>query len=107
LRFGARGEFSKGYLHPGCFGKRGCKRLKTKETNAEKRAKRGQRGGKLLKTKAKWRVTSDPSRKTLWVNGWQEKAKRDLTPPGDLDGFEIKGLRGKGFVPLADRGKGV
>src|SRR5260370_36089946 len=39
------------YPHPGCFGKRGCKRLKTKETRAEKSTKRRQRGGKPMQTK--------------------------------------------------------
>src|SRR6266478_4882454 len=39
------------YPHPGCFRKRGCKRLKTKETNAEKSEKRGQRGGKSMQTR--------------------------------------------------------
>src|SRR5712664_4247051 len=38
------------YHHSGWFRKRGCKRLKTKETNAEKSAKRRQRGRKLLRT---------------------------------------------------------
>src|SRR5216684_5767613 len=40
---------SGGTPHPGCFGKRSCKRLKIKETSAEKSAKRRQRGRKLLK----------------------------------------------------------
>ncbi len=40
LRFGARGEFLKGYPHPGCFGKRGCKLLKTKDRSYRIRKKR-------------------------------------------------------------------
>jgi hypothetical protein len=35
---------------PGCFGKRGCNLLKTKEASAKKRAQRDTRGGKPLKT---------------------------------------------------------
>src|SRR4029077_14546774 len=38
-----------GYPHPRYFVKRGCKRLKTKETSAEKSAKRDERGGKSMK----------------------------------------------------------
>jgi hypothetical protein len=40
LRFGARGEFLKGYPHPGCFVKRGCKLLKIKDGSRKKKAKR-------------------------------------------------------------------
>jgi len=40
LPFGARGEFLKGYPHPGCFWKRGCKLLKTKDGSRKSRAKR-------------------------------------------------------------------
>jgi len=40
LRFGATGEFLKGYPHPGCFGKRGCKLLKIKDGRYKKRAER-------------------------------------------------------------------
>ena len=40
LRFGARGEFLKGYPHPGCFAKRGCKLLKRKDRSCKKSAKR-------------------------------------------------------------------
>src|ERR1700730_19391844 len=53
LKVGApegRNDRRAGTPHPGCFGKRGCKRLKTKEGSAEKSAKRGIRGCKLLRT---------------------------------------------------------
>jgi hypothetical protein len=39
LRFGAT-VATKGYPHPGCFGKRGCKLLKTKDGSRKSRAKR-------------------------------------------------------------------
>jgi hypothetical protein len=39
LRFGATAA-TKGYPHPECFGKRGCKLLKTKAGSSKKRAKR-------------------------------------------------------------------
>jgi hypothetical protein len=39
LRFGAAAA-TKGYPHPGCFGKRGCKLLKTKDRSYKKSAKR-------------------------------------------------------------------
>ena len=39
LRFGAAAA-TKGYPHPGCFWKRGCKLLKTKDRSCKKRAKR-------------------------------------------------------------------
>jgi hypothetical protein len=40
LRFGATGEFPKGYPHPGCFAKRGCKLLKTKDGSRKSKGKR-------------------------------------------------------------------
>jgi hypothetical protein len=40
LSFGATGEFPKGYPPPGCFGKRGCKLLKTKDRSRRKKVKR-------------------------------------------------------------------
>jgi hypothetical protein len=36
----ARNGLLERYPHPGCFGKRGCKRLKTKDGSRKKRAKR-------------------------------------------------------------------
>jgi len=39
LRFGAT-AVTKGYPHPGCFGKRGCKLLKRKDRSWNKRAER-------------------------------------------------------------------
>ncbi len=39
LRFGAT-AVTKGYPHPGYFGKRGCKLLKTKDGSRNSRAKR-------------------------------------------------------------------
>jgi len=39
LLFGAA-AVTKGYPHPGCFAKRGCKLLKTKGRSWKKRAKR-------------------------------------------------------------------
>jgi len=39
LRFGAT-VATKRYPHPGCFGKRGCKLLKTKDGTRKKRVKR-------------------------------------------------------------------
>src|SRR5260370_448805 len=59
--------------HPRRFAKRGCKLLKTKGTSVEKSAKRGQRGGKCLKAKGKWRVASGEGR--------QEGEKRTKFPP--------------------------
>ena len=50
LRFRALNEFLKGHPTPRYSGKRGSKLLKTKEWSAEKSAKRGERGGKLLRT---------------------------------------------------------
>jgi len=41
LRFGAR-AVTKEYRHPGCFAKRGCKLLKTKDRSRKKRVKRPQ-----------------------------------------------------------------
>jgi hypothetical protein len=39
LRFGAT-AVTKGYPHPGCFGKRGCKLLKTKDGSRKRKGKR-------------------------------------------------------------------
>src|SRR5260221_5433680 len=37
---------AQGYPHPGCFGKRGCKLLKTKDGECKKRGKRLQAAGR-------------------------------------------------------------
>ena len=66
--------------------------MKTKETSAEKSAKRRQRGRKLLKEmdlpqrhRAHREIRGEP-----WVP--------DPTPPVVLYGFEKKGVVGKGIV---------
>src|SRR6267143_6661592 len=74
-----------GTPQPGCFGKRGCKRLKTKEGRAKKSAKRGTRGCKLLRT---WDL---PQR-----HGDTEalNKRRHPTPPGVFVSADFKGVTG-------------
>src|SRR5260370_41924902 len=83
------------YHHPGAFGKRGCKRLKTKGGSAEKSAKRRERGSKCLKT------MDLPPRQG---RGRQRHGGTEFgggleactpTPGGNADGHQNKGVAGK------------
>jgi hypothetical protein len=72
--------------HPGYFGKRGCKLLKTKGGRAEKRAKRVTRGCNLLITKELQEKAGQMA---------QSSERRDhggVYTPGVLDRCEKKGF---------------
>jgi len=74
---------------PGCLGKRGCNLLKTKGGRAEKRARRRQRGGKLLRT---WDLPQRHRDTELKLKVCTP------TPPGFCIDEKTKGLQKEGFV---------
>jgi len=77
--------------HPRHFGKRGCKRLKTKGGSAEKRAKRAARGCKLLTTKELQETAQHRGR------GVRSTEPTEGDTPGDLHRCERKGVAGRGI----------
>src|SRR5713101_2423384 len=71
---------------PGCFEKRGRKPLKTKETNAEKSAKRRQRGGKRLKERdlpprVFCKKSSEVVENKRWERGKERKERKRVCKP--------------------------
>jgi hypothetical protein len=71
---------------PGCFAKRVRKLLKPKDRSVEKSAKRGQRGGKLLRT---WDLPQIHGDTELKIEGAHP------TPQGNSDRYQKKGVAGK------------
>src|SRR6266849_6794235 len=86
---------------PGCFAKRGCNRLKTKERSAKTSAKRVPRGAKLLKGKEK---VANEEFLEGWERSWEKKevvkGKRVPTTAGKRNLLKINGLGGMGVFGL-------
>jgi hypothetical protein len=89
---GQPGWLSHEYPHPGCFAKRGCKRLKTK----------GGRAGKEAKESGKRRQSADSKRverksATQKALSSEHRDHSGVHTPGVLHGCENKGFAGKGI----------
>jgi hypothetical protein len=82
--------------HPPVFAKRVCKLLKTKKTRAEFVAKRGARGGNVLKTKQKQKL------ETRKLGGG--KTEGALPPPCKCVNTLDKGVTAEMYGKAADKG---